>query len=110
MMVDRNSSPPIHQRKFAMGRTLICETLICGGCEDVLIVFDAAESGNRKRFTRNLPQRTYFTIVTSGSRRAAEFLSRKMVVLGWVRRIDAGASGVIGPSKQDLTACAFLPS
>ena len=46
----------------------------------------------RKRFAWNLLQYTYFTIVTFGSRRAAEFLSRKMVALGWVRRIDAGAS------------------
>src|SRR2546428_378494 len=44
MTVDRNSSPPIHQRKFAMGRILICV-----GCQDVLIVFDACRPRKPER-------------------------------------------------------------
>src|SRR6266700_6404554 len=44
-MVDKNNSPPIHQRRLAMGRAVIRGvsirgTLIRVGCQDVLIAFD----------------------------------------------------------------------
>src|SRR5207244_11128753 len=49
-------------------------------------------------------------VLCAGLNRAEEGLSRKTVVCACVRRMDAGASGLTSPSKQDFTACAFRAS
>src|SRR5258707_6648817 len=46
----------------------------------------------------------------SGLKRAAEYWSRKIVVFRCVRKIEAGTNGLMSPSQQVLTACAFRAS
>src|SRR5687768_15125586 len=48
--------------------------------------------------------------INLGLSKDAECVSRKTVVFGCVRKIEAGTIGLISPAKQSLTACALRAS
>src|SRR5215469_9544988 len=110
MTVEANNSTAIHQRRRGTGR----------GLELSLPIMLCAPAIPAVNATRLQPYRSFTVVVCpyayakaflfSGLNRAADSLSRKTVACACVRRMDAGASGLISPSKQDFTACAFRAS
>src|SRR5260370_40615282 len=91
MTVEANSKPPIHQRNDEIGLGAVAIRVECSDGHDLTVTCDSSPSTLRK----------------AGLSSEAELLSRYTVAFGCWRRIDAGAMGLISPSKHAFTACAL---